>query len=90
MLLSLAVFLVYTLNTSSIFSRKRELVRGEILSMTHSTSTAIVIPNYTQVTVARLLPISIMFKTKMLKCLRLLRSVLNIMLYDQKGIINPL
>lgn len=74
---------------SSIFSRKREVVGGEILSVTHSTAAAVVISNYRRVTIGRLLPISIVFKMKMLKYLKLLRGVLNIMLCEKKGIINP-
>lgn len=70
---------------SSRFSRKREVVGGEILSMTHSTSAAVVISHYIRVTTARLLPISIVFKMKMLKYLKLLRGVLNIMRCDKRA-----
>lgn len=70
---------------SSIFSRKIELIGGERLSMTYSTSAAVVISNHVQ---ASLLPISIVFNMKVLKYLKFLSSMLKIMLFDEKSISN--
>lgn len=60
---------------SPVCSREKELVRGERLSGTYSISAAVGLSNHTQVKIAWLLPISIMFNMKELKYLKLLRDI---------------